>query len=711
MTCGFSNHSPCPLMPEKQRKRFSFDMQLKSRQDGHSRTALTFVTKSYGEMFAWVWSLRQLMNSAPSSAAAEESPRYLPMKLSRPSLVPVSAQVSVDEEDGQRKRMSSFVAKSKPGFSDEDVYEKVNLKQPIYDEIDLEDDIADEIDTPSCAKTEKVKEGYARWRLMNNSLDDWTALKDALLDDPMRNEEVLGLVHLAGKPAPPDPKQPEAAVAPPPLWRERPEAAPLLATLSKAEVHRQEAIAELIVSEQHYLQDVAVLLKLLVQPLLEHVRQCEAVGKQPMIDSDDVLVLVDNAQNLERAGCLFLEELEKRRQENVVVKTVADVLQRWSRYLLKAFYAYCDIAVQVRSEIDLTRPDWKELLHDSMKDPLARNLPIDAFLICPVQRLARYPLLIKQIVDKTPEDTPDRTEIEAAFASFSDIVERCNERMSVVQDKLQMMEIQQSLDFSRLENAMDLTSSPRSLVKKGLLHLVAISNNKIVKAKKLEFMLFSDILLLAKRVRVRATGEFKFLVYQQVHRSLLDVIGIDDLSSAASDQNLIQLKVFVSSGVNKLFMQLPSPADKSRWLDAFNPAPSSASAVFSRPLAKVIRAHDAGQMDELTVREGERVHILDEGNGDGWVKARLERPPSLYSRNIEGWVPASFLVNIKSVAETARALRDSHKRSGRGYEPQSAISKVELAALQQAASAASNLHLAEAQRTRLLTSAPNGQDC
>ncbi len=45
---------------------------------------------------------------------------------------------------------------------------------------------------------------------------------------------------------------------------------------------------------------------------------------------------------------------------------------------------------------------------------LARGLPFNAFMIAPIQRVARYPLLLEAIVRHTPEDSPGASAITRA---------------------------------------------------------------------------------------------------------------------------------------------------------------------------------------------------------------------------------------------------------------------------------------------------------
>ena len=65
----------------------------------------------------------------------------------------------------------------------------------------------------------------------------------------------------------------------------------------------------------------------------------------------------------------------------------------------------------------------------------------------------------------------------------------------------------------------------RGIVKKGPLELIKLNEakKKIAKRKQVEVMLFSDIFLFCKPVKVKKTGRVEMIVIKEAHRSLLDV--------------------------------------------------------------------------------------------------------------------------------------------------------------------------------------------
>lgn len=50
-----------------------------------------------------------------------------------------------------------------------------------------------------------------------------------------------------------------------------------------------------------------------------------------------------------------------------------------------------------------------------MQIPEVRNLELDAFLILPLQRLCKYPLFLRQLINETPEHDPGHSSLVMAL--------------------------------------------------------------------------------------------------------------------------------------------------------------------------------------------------------------------------------------------------------------------------------------------------------
>ena len=62
-----------------------------------------------------------------------------------------------------------------------------------------------------------------------------------------------------------------------------------------------------------------------------------------------------------------------------------------------------------------------------------------------------------------------------------------------------------------------------------------------MQSKRLEFFLFNDLLMYAKPVKVRKTGQLRNIVYKQIHRSLIEARA---LPNRGRDQHLMELVLY-----------------------------------------------------------------------------------------------------------------------------------------------------------------------
>ena len=109
-------------------------------------------------------------------------------------------------------------------------------------------------------------------------------------------------------------------------------------------------------------------------------------------------------------------------------------------------------------------------LRDS--DPRVRNLDLASYLLAPMQRLTRYPLLIKQIASHTQGDSEEARMMERALRLAEDVLERINETIRDREGHEILESVSKNLWIGN--GRLDLTQptrcmGPRRLLKEGVL--------------------------------------------------------------------------------------------------------------------------------------------------------------------------------------------------------------------------------------------------
>ena len=80
-------------------------------------------------------------------------------------------------------------------------------------------------------------------------------------------------------------------------------------------------------------------------------------------------------------------------------------------------------------------------------DARCRQLDIGSFLLEPMQRITRYPLLIKQILHYTPKEHQDSQYLRDSLAISENLLKRANEAAKEQESTDRLKELQSQIDF------------------------------------------------------------------------------------------------------------------------------------------------------------------------------------------------------------------------------------------------------------------------
>lgn len=79
-------------------------------------------------------------------------------------------------------------------------------------------------------------------------------------------------------------------------------------------------------------------------------------------------------------------------------------------------------------------------------------MELNGYLTKPTTRLARYPLLLKEIMKHTPDDNPDKTDIPKVTEMIKDFLTRVNEESGKSENMFNLAQLDQQLVFRHGEN-------------------------------------------------------------------------------------------------------------------------------------------------------------------------------------------------------------------------------------------------------------------
>ncbi|TMS13090.1 Intersectin-2 [Larimichthys crocea] len=136
-------------------------------------------------------------------------------------------------------------------------------------------------------------------------------------------------------------------------------------------------------------------------------------------------------------------------------------------------FCSCQIngATLLQTRID-SEPDFKTFLKKIATDYRCKGMPLSSFLLKPMQRITRYPLHIKNILECTAEGHADRGPLKEALERAEELCQQVNEgvrekensdRLEWIQNHVQCDGAAENLVFNSLTNCL----GPRKLLHSG----------------------------------------------------------------------------------------------------------------------------------------------------------------------------------------------------------------------------------------------------
>ncbi|NWV08919.1 ARHGQ factor, partial [Ptilonorhynchus violaceus] len=148
-----------------------------------------------------------------------------------------------------------------------------------------------------------------------------------------------------------------------------------------------------------------------------------------------------------------------------------------------------------------TNPAFKEVLSRIESHEDCRNLPMISFLILPMQRVTRLPLLMDTICQKTPKDSAKYENCKQALKEVSKVHSRVIPVKEGCTCTSQVGDEGLKCDFLALQ-PFPLVSSSRWLVKRGELTAYVEDTglfSKRTSKQQVYFFLFNDVLIITKK--------------------------------------------------------------------------------------------------------------------------------------------------------------------------------------------------------------------
>ncbi|CAJ0926194.1 unnamed protein product [Ranitomeya imitator] len=267
-----------------------------------------------------------------------------------------------------------------------------------------------------------------------------------------------------------------------------------LDTMQPMERKRQGYIHELIQTEERYMDDLQLVIEVFQKPMAE----------SGVLNEAEMAMIFVNWKELIMSNTKLLKALRVRKKtggEKMPVEMIGDILVTELSHM-QAYIRFCSCqlngAALLQSKTD-EGPEFKDFLKRLATDPRCKGMPLSSFLLKPMQRITRYPLILKNILENTPEHHRDHSHLREALERSEELCSQVNEgvREKENSDRLEWMQahvqcdgLTEQVTFNSLTNCL----GPRKILHSGKMY-------KTKSSKELYGFLFNDFLLLTYMVK------------------------------------------------------------------------------------------------------------------------------------------------------------------------------------------------------------------
>ncbi|KAF2454024.1 Rho1 guanine nucleotide exchange factor 1 [Lineolata rhizophorae] len=288
------------------------------------------------------------------------------------------------------------------------------------------------------------------------------------------------------------------------------------------EKKRQEVISEIAYTERDFVKDLEYLRDFWELPLRNPARSPIPEHRREYF----VRSVFSNLSQVHQVNSRLAEALTRRQQQNPVVRNVGDIfLEHVPRFHPFIQYGSHQLFGKHDFELEKSRnPAFVRFVEETERLKESRKLEVNGYLTKPTTRLARYPLLLENVLKYTKDDNPDKTDIPKVIAMVKDFLVKVNRETGKAENHFNLRQLSQQLVF-KPENKVDLKlqEESRELVFKSTLKKTPTENIGDIQA-----FLFDHAVLLVRSKTVNKREELR--VYRKpIPLELLVITQMDEV--------------------------------------------------------------------------------------------------------------------------------------------------------------------------------------
>ena len=287
---------------------------------------------------------------------------------------------------------------------------------------------------------------------------------------------------------------------------------------------RQEIIFELMYTERDFVKDLEYLRDFWMRPL----RSAGNTNLSPIPEhrrEKFIRTVFGNCLEVLKVNSGLCESLNTRQKEAHIVQNVGDIFLQHVPFF-DPFIKYGSNQLYGKYEFEkekASNPSFARFVEETERLKESRKLELNGYLTKPTTRLARYPLLLEQVLKNTKDDNPDKQDIPMAIKMIKDFLSRVNTESGRAENHFNLVQLNSSLKFGPGDYVdLKLTEENRQMLTKMAFKKTAADSSEVTA------YLFDHAVLLVRIKVVNKREEYR--VYRKpIPLELLVIAQMDEV--------------------------------------------------------------------------------------------------------------------------------------------------------------------------------------
>lgn len=324
-------------------------------------------------------------------------------------------------------------------------------------------------------------------------------------------------------------------------------------------------------------RDYVGTLHFLQSAFLHRIRQ-SAVDKTEncCISEENVKILFSNIEDILQVHRAFLESLEGALQPEPQSHHQLGLIFLKFKERFCVYEEYCsnhEKALRLLMELNKVPNVRAFLLSCMLLGGRKTDIPLEGYLLTPIQRICKYPLLLKELAKRTSTKHPDHQAVQSALQAMKTVCTNINETKRQMEKLEALEQLQSHIEGWEGSNLTDICTQ---LLLQGTLLKISAGN-----IQERMFFLFDNLLVYCKR-KSRVAGKKSTKRTKSINGTLYifrgrintEVMEVENVEDGTADYHSNGYTVtngwkIHNTAKNKWFVCMAKTAeDKQKWMDA-----------------------------------------------------------------------------------------------------------------------------------------------